>query len=84
MFPQLGSIVPLGFPLRVLERDRVRDALFDQEIYPPVHWPLKGVVPRRFVESHRLSAEILTLPCDQRYCPDDMERMASIVTKAIR
>jgi len=80
--PGLGA--PLGFPIRVRNRDNVRAALFENEIYPAVHWPLDGVVPRGFSESHALSREILTLPCDQRYNSKDMRRMAGIVRERCR
>ncbi|MDA8097992.1 MAG: hypothetical protein M0042_00025 [Nitrospiraceae bacterium] len=79
LFPNLDpDVVPLGFPVRVDRRDAVRQRLFDQLIYPPVHWHLDGVVPRHFDESLRLSRTIMTLPCDQRYGEEDMERMAEI------
>jgi hypothetical protein len=83
VFPTLpAAVVPLGFPVRVSRRDQVRQALFAHEIYPAVHWPLGGVVPERFEASHRLAAEIMTLPCDQRCGPADMERMAALVRGA--
>ena len=76
IFPDLGpGVVPLGFPVRILDRDRLRQALFDSEIYPAVHWPIADVVPREFEMSHRLAGEIMTLPCDQRYTQSDMERI---------
>ncbi len=59
----------------------VRQRLFEAEIYPPVHWPIAGIVPSRFVESHRLNQEIMTLPCDQRYTTQDMDRIADIIVK---
>jgi dTDP-4-amino-4,6-dideoxygalactose transaminase len=84
VFPVLpAGVVPLGFPVRTPLRDAVRDALFAHEIYPPVHWPLVGVVPGRFAGSHRLAAEIMTLPCDQRYEGTEMERMATLVRGAL-
>jgi hypothetical protein len=80
IFPQLlDGVVPLGFPVRLKNRDRVRQELFRNNIYPPVHWPIKGIVPDNFVESYQLSDMILTLVCDQRYNSKDMERMAKIV-----
>lgn len=85
LFPSLlCGVVPLGFPIRVKERDRVRQALFGQEIYPPVHWPIQGVVPEGFSDSHRLASEIVTLPCDQRYDSSDMERMIRCVSEAMK
>jgi hypothetical protein len=85
VFPTLpDGVVPLGFPVRLARRDEVRSTLITHEIYPPVHWPLAGVVPDRFEASHRLAAQILTLPCDQRCGAADMERMATIVRGALR
>jgi hypothetical protein len=76
IFPDLPpGVTPLGFPVRIRDRDRVRQALFSADIYPPVHWPLDGAVPPEFKVSHQLSAEILTLPCDQRYDEAAMTRM---------
>lgn len=84
LFPELPSgVVPLGFPIRVENRDDVRQRLFKDEIYPPVHWLLEDAVPERFRESHRLSCRILTLPCDQRYGPADMKRMGEAVLDAV-
>ena len=73
------GVVPLGFPIRVSNRDHVRESLFAKGIYPPVHWPLDGIVPDTFAGSHRLANRIMTLPCDQRDDAADMERMAHIV-----
>jgi len=85
LFPTLpNKVVPLGFPIRVKKRDSVRESLFDNEIYPPVHWPIQGIVPKRYKDSHRLSAKIMTLPCDQRYNIRDMERIAQVVRGALR
>lgn len=82
LFPFLPEgVVPLGFPIRIKDRDRVRHALFKHEIYLPVHWPIKGVVPETFSDSHRLASELATLPCDQRYTDSDMERMIRCVTE---
>lgn len=76
LFPELPpGVAPLGFPVRLRDRDRIRRALFGVDIYPPVHWPLADVVPAEFKASHRLAREIMTLPCDQRYSAFDMNRM---------
>jgi dTDP-4-amino-4,6-dideoxygalactose transaminase len=77
-----SGVVPLAFPIRVKDRDRIRQALFGQHIYPPIHWSLSGLVPDTFVESHRLSLETMSLPCDQRYDERDMDRMIEAVRAA--
>jgi hypothetical protein len=82
MFVELpDEVVPLGFPIRLAERDRVRQALFEEQIYPPTHWPLDGFIPKEFSTSHALAGKILTLPCDQRYGEDDIERMVALVKR---
>jgi hypothetical protein len=82
LFPHIDpDVVPLGFPVRVANRDVVRQVLFDHKIYPPVHWPIERVVPAELIDSHRLAKEIMTFPCDQRYNAEDMERMAEVFLK---
>jgi hypothetical protein len=79
LFPRIETdVVPLGFPVYVANRDAVRQTLFDHEIYPPLHWEIENVVPPEYEESHRLSRQIMTLPCDQRYGTKDMERIADV------
>jgi hypothetical protein len=85
VFPSLPEgVVPLGFPIRVKNRDHVRQKLFGHNIYPPVHWPIPNVVPEEFIESHQLAEDIMTLVCDQRYDPDDMKRMAKVVLQEVQ
>lgn len=83
LWPELPEdVVPLGFPIRLANRDPVRQHLFTREIYPPVHWPIAGLVPSEFHLSHTLAAELMTLPCDQRYSSADMNRLAETVCEA--
>jgi hypothetical protein len=85
MFRDLPEgVVPLGFPVRAKNRDTIRNALIQERIYPPIHWALDGIVPETFGDSHRLSEEIMTLPCDQRYGPTDMMRISEIYSRAAR
>jgi dTDP-4-amino-4,6-dideoxygalactose transaminase len=75
----LEGVVPLGFPIVLRERDKIRQALFEHEIYPPVHWPIAGIVPAKFQDSHRLAADLMTIPCDQRYEKEEMEWVSQII-----
>lgn len=75
--------VPLGFPIRVHNREAIRQHLFKHNIYPPIHWDIIDCVPGRFSGSHRLSAEILTIPCDQRLEPDDILRIIKILHEGL-
>lgn len=73
------GVVPLGFPIRCPKRDRLRQHCFDAQIFPPVHWAIQDFVPPQFQDSHALAADIMTLPCDQRYGPQEMDRMAACI-----
>ncbi len=85
LFPDLPEgIVPLGLPIRVARRDAARQALFEQRIYPPVHWSLEGVVPEEFAASHHLAREIMTIPCDQRVEGAGLARVADILRRWLR
>ena len=85
IFPTLPpKVVPLGFPVRVKNRDKVRQILFDRQIYPPVHWQIQQIVPKKFRDSHQLADEIMTLPCDQRYDIQEVEWMAQLLKRALK
>jgi hypothetical protein len=78
------GFVPFGFPICVpsATRAEVRAALVVEGIFPAVHWS-NLPSPGSFSAEHTLSTELLTLPCDHRYEPSDMERMAAIVLRAM-
>ncbi len=73
--------VPMGFPIRLKQRDVARQTLFEHDIYPPIHWQIGDCVPPQFADSHRLSADIMTVPCDQRLSLEDTMRIADLVRK---
>jgi dTDP-4-amino-4,6-dideoxygalactose transaminase len=82
ILPDLPSgVVPLGFPVRLRDRDGIRGELFASAIYPPIHWLLDGVVPVEFKASHQLASQILTLPCDQRYDESDLNQMVAVIKR---
>ena len=80
------DLVPCGFPVRVdpALRDRVVRRLHGEAIYVPVHWPIEGIVPAEFHDSHELTASCITLLCDQRYTPSDMDRQTAAFLAALR
>lgn len=77
------SVVPLGFPIKVPDRDGLQKELFKYSIYPPIHWNIAQAVPEEFFQSHNLSQEIMTLPCDQRYDESDMEYIVNAIMELI-
>lgn len=83
LYPALPrGVVPLGFPVRLANRDEILHKLYSQDIYPPVHWPFPGILPREFTESYRLQGNIMMLPCDQRCGPEDMHRMIGLLRQS--
>ena len=74
-----AGCVPLGFPVRVaaVRRDTIRGRLFDARIYPAVHWEHLLAPAHEFAAEHALAAGALTLPCDQRYAAEQMQRLAT-------
>jgi hypothetical protein len=76
--------VPFGFIIKVKNRDMIKNKLKNQNIFAPIHWTWqKEVQKRKFPKLYKLSKHILTLPVDQRYCTDDMERLAKKLKKII-
>jgi len=75
--------IPLGFPVVVHNRDAIREVLFTNEIFPPVHWMISECVPSDFLAAHKLSSQIMTLPCDQRLAEKDIHRIVNALLTAM-
>ncbi|MBN1269157.1 MAG: DegT/DnrJ/EryC1/StrS aminotransferase family protein [Kiritimatiellae bacterium] len=81
------GITPLAFPIRVAKgrRDIFRQRLIERGVFCPVHWRLPpDVDSTSFSGSVKLSAEILSLPVDQRYEPSDMGIVADRILAVSR
>jgi hypothetical protein len=79
-----AGVVPLGYVVRLQERDLVRARLVSQRIFCPVHWSLPvEVSTRRFPDAALLAATCLTIPIDQRYGSDDMVRIVNSLRAAL-
>ncbi len=74
------GVCPLGFPVLVHDRDGLARHLITRQIYPPVHWELPEAVDRdEFDSAWWVSDHILTVPMDQRYGEQDMERIVDVL-----
>lgn len=69
--------VPVLLPCRE-ERDGLRRLLTGKGVYCPVHWPKPDDIPSEFSVNSIYDSE-LSLLCDQRYTPDDLQRMVDII-----
>lgn len=82
LFPTLPSgVCPLGFPILVKNRNKVKKDLIKNKIYPPIHWELSSTVKKKFKYSGKISEHILTIPIDQRYLREDFKRVIPILKK---
>ena len=70
--------VPLFVPVVLKNRDAVRKAMFQKEIFCPVHWPLDGMTVKR---GEQMSREELSLIIDQRYGRKEMDEIISVLKK---
>lgn len=86
LFPQLGERdCPLFVPILVPgeKRDALRRFLIDREIYCSVHWPVSGLHSLTEEERAFYGAE-LSLVCDQRYGPAEMERTLAAIREFLK
>lgn len=74
---------PLGFPIRVVDRDRVWHRLCERRVFPARYWQQLPSESAIFPAEHALSQELLFLPCDQRYDESDMAQMAVTFHEAL-
>ena len=56
------------------DRDQVRQNLAEARIYTAVHWPQPADAPDRVRD---LASRILTIPLDQRYDEEDVNRVVA-------
>ena len=75
----------LGLPILIENRDDIRRKLREFNIYCPVHWDiLKEEWLEKYTDSIYVSKRIITLPIDQRYDLEDMDRVISSISNLIR
>ncbi len=76
ILPLNDDRVPLFIPITLDNRDVVRKAMFQKEIFCPVHWPLEGLDLQR----GRIMAEKeLSLIIDQRYGRKEMDEIIAVI-----
>ncbi len=76
MIPVKDGYVPLFIPIIVKNRDVVRKAMFQKEIFCPVHWPLDGMHVKR---GEMMAKTELSLIIDQRYGRNDMDSILAVL-----
>jgi dTDP-4-amino-4,6-dideoxygalactose transaminase len=79
------NISPQYFLIRIkTNRNLVRKSLVSENIYCPILWPyIVGDSNLIYKETVELSNEILCIPIDQRYSPQDMEFIIGKITNVL-
>ena len=83
IIPLKENAVPLFIPIRIENRDKVRKAMFVNNIFLPVHWPIEDEYKNRLNRGADLAAHELSIIVDQRYTVGDMKRILSIIERNI-
>ncbi len=76
-----APVGPYAYPFYVEEGDTIRKRLAGEGIYIPTLWP--NVAETGNEIERRLAANILPLPCDQRYGAEQMEYLADRVLSCL-
>lgn len=75
--------VPLFVPVRLENRDKVRKAMFANNVFLPVHWPVEDGYKKQLKRGTEMAAHELSIIVDQRYSVSDMRRILSILESNI-
>lgn len=81
VIPVADDKTPLFIPIYLEDRNKVRKAMFQHNIFCPVHWPLDGMPVKKGAE---MAEHELSLIVDQRYTADDMNRILNILADNIQ
>lgn len=76
-----NDFVPLFVPIRLKNRDDIRKALFNENIFCPIHWPISNI--RSLNRAEELAQSELSLVIDQRYTLADMEHVLKVLRYTI-
>lgn len=77
------GVVPLMFPVFIPEkRQKLRKKLIENRIYCPVHWPQPTQLNIEAIENNSwIYNSIMSIPCDQRYTPSELNRLVKIINE---
>lgn len=73
------GFLPFGILLNCDKRNDFLQYLIKNDIYCNVHWRLEESAQNEDVGY--LAGRVITIPCDQRYNKEDMERIAQVIRK---
>lgn len=81
ILPVPESAIPLFVPIRLKNRDKVRELMFQANIFCPVHWPVFS--DYKLERGEELMHNELSLIVDQRYGLNDMRRIIDVLQESL-
>jgi hypothetical protein len=75
------NVAPFGFVIAVKDAQSLANELAAERLFCARHWLKIGSDPNRFPYEHALSRQLLTLPCDHRYTPSQLARLADAIER---
>ena len=73
-----------AYPLMLAEGQKIRKKLIEQKIFVPTLWPNVLKEEQKNTAAYTLADNILPLPCDQRYGPEEMNMIIEAVFRCLR
>ena len=74
------GVCPLGYPIKIKDRDLLKLRLQKKGIYLKSHWHLPDVVGKEFYNSHNLSRQTITLPVYHELKQQEQEVIQRVLT----
>lgn len=81
ILPMMEGKTPLFVPIWLEDRNKVRRAMFQHDVFCPVHWPLEGMPVKKGAE---MAEHELSLIVDQRYSIGDMDLILNLISDSIK
>ena len=76
-----ANTAPFGLVITVEDASALARQLAEQRLFCARHWADLGSDPAAFPFEHRLSRQLVTLPCDHRYSPPVLERLVDAIER---
>lgn len=80
ILPLTEGKTPLFVPIWLEDRNKIRKAMFQHDVFCPVHWPLEGMPIKKGAE---MADHELSLIIDQRYTTKEMDLILNIISDYI-
>lgn len=75
--------IPLFLPIAIKNRNKLRKAMFAENIFLPVHWPIADEMREKMPHGSYFADQELSIIVDPRYTKDDMNRILQVLRENI-